>query len=125
MEEVKFTEAELARKMIEVEVDRLDSNLYMSMGQLVERYGAESILVVETDYYYDDAEVTIYVRRIREETDDELEARLERLRVSKVKYAARRAKALETKEQKAAAKAQREAEKDRAEYERLRVKHGW
>lgn len=113
-EEVKFTQAELARKMIEEEVDRLDSNLYISMGELVKRYGVESILVVDTFYDYGDAEVSIYVRRLREETDEEYDARLAKLRISKVK-------ALERKK----GKAQREAEKDRAEYERLRVKHGW
>ena len=50
MEEVKFTKSELARRVIDTQVDQLGSDLCVSMGELVERYGADSILVVETFY---------------------------------------------------------------------------
>jgi len=118
---VKFTDAELARQKIVERTESLDGVEEISLGELVERYGAHSHLYVEHYYDYSDSYTSIYIRHYREETDEEYEARLVKLRVQKEKAAARRAKDKERKKAQALA----QEEKDRKVFEKMQSKYGW
>lgn len=119
--DVILPETALARMMVETEIERLDGDgLRVTMKELVERYGEHSVLSVDTYYDYSATYVEVRVVGLREETDEEYEARLAKLR--KRKLAAQ--KAAQKRKEKAVQKRDLDRERDEAEFERLKRKLG-
>ena len=103
---VKLTEEELARQQVEETVTTLTSDSTYKLEDLIDQYGPGLEIHVDIQWYYDCADVYIYLNRNRPETDEEYEKRIERLKVHKAKMAEaakkRRATALAKKQQKEA-----------------------
>lgn len=102
---VKLTEAELARQQVSELVCNLFQDENYRLQDLIDQHGEGLEIYVETSQdYYDYCEVTIRLSRNRLETDEEYEARIEKLKNHKVKMAEaakkRRATALAKKQQK-------------------------
>lgn len=104
----KLTTADKRRRTIDEAVEYLSEGDF-SLDELVARHGPGLTIRWETGYYDDPDSLSI--RRIREETDEELEARLEALR---------EANRQEERRKRDARKAREDGE--RATYERLKKK---
>ena len=77
---VKLTKAELARYTIDEVVANLDSGSDYSLGDLVKQYGEDALLYGEVEYgYYDDVSVVLKLHKVREETDEEYNNRIDRI----------------------------------------------
>ncbi len=110
----RLSKNDLVRRIVTEEVAQLDYDVSYELDDLIERYGRGVFLYVEVDRYsgnYESDDVTVYLRRNREENDEEYNARLSNFRAEKARAVARK---------RAAEKAKEDAE--RAEYERLRAK---
>lgn len=112
--EIEFTEAELARQLVEESVEYLNGDFRVKLKDLIERYGEESFLDVEVYYDYSDTNVTIRILRFREETDEEYGSRIEKLRKRKEKSAVNKL-----------SKAESLKAADRKKFDKLGKKYGW
>lgn len=115
---VELSNAELARRVISENVDTLSTHETYKLADLVAQHGEGLSIYVEYDYYYDDCDITIYLRRDRLETDDEYEQRIEDLKARKIKNAERAAARRAT----ALAKRKKQEDEERKLYETLKAK---
>ncbi len=111
---VKLTKAELARLTTIDELGYLEIDTNYVLGELVAKFGSDAVLFVEEYYDYSSSEVTLRIRRIREETDDEYKSRIDGIRETKRVDAERKQK-----------QKQAQIEKDRKIFDALRTKHNW
>lgn len=105
---VKLTETELTRQTLYISEPIFD---YVSIQYLVENYKLDATISYELDSGYYDTECTLKINYTREETDEEYQSRIDKLKKKKVLDAENARKS----------KAQKEAQ-ERKEYERLRKK---
>lgn len=121
---VELSKSELEYRIINDQLDNLDTDQVYRIDELVEKYGEGLSFYVETDYYYSDCTVTIRLCRDRLETDEEYNSRIEKIKFHKAKAAEaaeKRRKTLEARRQKA--KEKKEAE-ELVLYQKLKAKFG-
>ena len=104
----KLTKADLRRRTIDDTLEYLSDGDY-NLDDLLAKHGTGLTLRFELGYYDDPDSVSIH--RIREETDEEYEARLEQIRAYQKAEEARKRNARRERE-----------EAERKTYERLRRK---
>lgn len=111
-------EKDLERLVINDYIANLETDQLYRIDELVEQHGKGLTLYVETDWYYDDCSITIRLGVDRLETDEEYNARLDKLRVLRAKQAATAEKRREANARRKAAK----LGKERELYEQLKAK---
>lgn len=115
---VKLTEEELSRQIVSEHVDSLIPDEIYKLEDLIDQHGPGLEIYVETEWYYDSAEVYIRLNRNRPETDEEYEKRIEKLKIHKTKMAEAARKRRAT----ALAKKQKKEADERKLYETLKAK---
>lgn len=110
---VRLTKEERTRRRIVESLGELSTNATYNLSDLVEKHGNDVIIAIQEECYTGYPEITISLHRVREETDEEYDSRLENLRAERAENARR------TRERKKAEEAQ-----ERALYERLKAKFG-
>jgi hypothetical protein len=115
---VDLNEKELARRNVSHTVEILNTHETYKLADLIAQYGEGLELYVETNWYYDDCEVTIRLSCNRLETDDEYETRIEKLKAKKAKAAI----AAEKRRATALAKKLKKDDEERKLYEALKAK---
>lgn len=115
---VELNEDELARQMLSEQVASLETDDTYKLQDLIDQYGEGLELYVETDWYYDDCHITIRLSVNRLETDEEYEARIEKLKA----YKAKQAIAAEKRRATALAKKLKKETDERKLYDILRAK---
>ena len=115
----KLTERELERIMIRDNLCVIDDSV-IAIDDLIAKYGTGLIIDIDHDYCYGDCELTIFLRVERLETDEEYEARIEKLK----RHKATQAEAARKRRETLKAKKLAEEVAERELYDRLRAKYG-
>ena len=111
---VRLTKWERARRTFYENLASLDTGIAYKLGDLVNQFGDDAdLLVMVESNFYGDYDVFVNIRRIREETDDEYDARIANFKAKQSR------KALLIREEKKA-----EEERERQLYEQLKAKFG-